>query len=36
MSEIERQQLEPLRLELGQLADDERHTVELGAGRITA
>jgi putative transposase len=36
MSEIERQQLKLLRRDLGQLADDKRHTVELGAGRITA
>ena len=35
MSEIERQQ-KLLRRELGQLADDRQHMVELGAGRITA
>ena len=36
MSEIERQQLKLLRRELGQLADDKQHMVELGAGRFTA
>ena len=36
MSEIERQQLKLLRRELGQLADDKQHMVELRAGRITA
>jgi hypothetical protein len=36
MSEIERQQLKLLRRELGQLADDKQHIVELEAERITA
>jgi transposase-like protein len=36
MSEIERQQLKLLRRELGQLADDKQHMVELEAGRFTA
>jgi transposase-like protein len=34
MSDIERQQLKLLRHELGQLPDDERHTVERELGRI--